>query len=58
MECMASISKRIPIDVDADTVWAAISDVGNAHRLFAPPTSGCEGGNVRELFHLAGDELS
>jgi len=33
---MASISKQIPLDADADTVWAAVRDVGNPHRLFSP----------------------
>jgi carbon monoxide dehydrogenase subunit G len=32
---MASIRREITIDAPADTVWAAIRDVGNAHHLFA-----------------------
>ena len=38
---MASISKRIPIDADADTVWAAVRDVGNAHQVFGPVLTDC-----------------
>jgi hypothetical protein len=38
---MASISKRIPIDADAETMWAAIRDVGNAHHVFGPVLTGC-----------------
>ena len=38
---MASISKRIPIDADADAVWAALRDVGNAHHVFGPVLTDC-----------------
>ena len=38
---MASISKHIPIDADADTVWAALRDVGNAHHVFGPVLTDC-----------------
>ena len=33
---MASITMQIPIAADADTVWAAVRDVGHPHHLFAP----------------------
>ena len=33
---MASITMQIPITADADTVWAAVRDIGNPHHLFAP----------------------
>lgn len=32
---MASITKDIPLTADADTVWSALRDVGQVHRLFA-----------------------
>lgn len=32
---MASITKDIPLAVDADTAWAAIRDVGRPHLVFA-----------------------
>lgn len=32
---MASITLQIPIAADADTVWAAVRDVGHPHHLFA-----------------------
>ena len=38
---MASISKDIPLDADADTVWTALRDVGNAHRIFSPVLTDC-----------------
>ena len=38
---MASISKRIPVGTDADTVWAALRDVGNAHHVFGPVLTDC-----------------
>ena len=38
---MASISKHIPLDADADTVWAALRDVGNADRVFRPVLTDC-----------------
>ena len=46
---MASISKRIPLDTDADTVWTALRDVGNAHLVFGPVLTDChmEGDDVR-----------
>jgi hypothetical protein len=33
---MASIHKDIPIDADADHVWAAVRDFGAVHRRLAP----------------------
>jgi Polyketide cyclase / dehydrase and lipid transport len=33
---MASITKEIPIDADADHVWAAVRDFGAVHRRLAP----------------------
>ena len=38
---MASITKRIPLDADADTAWAAVRDVGHAHHLFGPVLTDC-----------------
>jgi len=38
---MASINKRIPLDADADTVWSALRDVGNAHHVFSPVLTDC-----------------
>lgn len=38
---MASISKRIPLDADVDTVWTALRDVGNAHHVFGPVLTDC-----------------
>ena len=38
---MASISKHIPLEADADTVWTALRDVGNAHQIFAPVLTDC-----------------
>jgi carbon monoxide dehydrogenase subunit G len=38
---MASIYKEIPIEAPAETVWAAIRDVGAAHRLFAGVLTDC-----------------
>lgn len=35
MTVMASITKRIPLSVAADTVWAAVRDVAHPHHLFA-----------------------
>jgi len=32
---MASIHKEVLLDVPVDQAWAALRDVGNAHRLFA-----------------------
>jgi Polyketide cyclase / dehydrase and lipid transport len=48
MQCMASISKRIPLDADVATVWTAVRDVGNAHHVFAPVLTDCK---------LEGDDL-
>ena len=36
---MASITMQIPIAADADTVWAAVRDVGHPHHLFAAASS-------------------
>jgi len=38
---MASISKHIPLEADADTVWTALRDVGNVHQIFAPVLTDC-----------------
>ncbi len=38
---MVSISKHIPLDADADTVWAALRDVGSADRVFRPVLTDC-----------------
>jgi hypothetical protein len=35
VEPMTSITTHTPLPVDADTAWAAVRDVGNAHQLFA-----------------------
>jgi hypothetical protein len=37
---MASIHHEVSVDVGADEAWAALRDVGNAHRLFAPVLAG------------------
>ena len=39
---MASIQQRTELAVGADTAWAALRDVGNAHALFAPVLVGAE----------------
>lgn len=33
---MPSIRREIPFAVSAETVWAAVRDVGNVHRVLAP----------------------
>jgi hypothetical protein len=33
---MASIHQQTTVEIDADTAWAAIRQVGEAHTLFAP----------------------
>jgi len=38
---MASINKRIPLDADVDTAWAAVRDVGNAPHVFGPVLTDC-----------------
>ena len=36
---MASITRRITVDVAADTAWSALRNVADAHKLFAPVLS-------------------
>lgn len=38
---MASIYREVAVDVPASRAWAALEDVGNAHRLFAGVLVGC-----------------
>ena len=33
---MASIHEQLTVEVDSETAWAALSRVGDAHKLFAP----------------------
>lgn len=33
---MASIHRQVSVDVDSDKAWAALRQVGEPHRLFAP----------------------
>ena len=39
---MASIYQEIEVDVAPEKAWAALRQVGEAHRLFAPVLAGCE----------------
>jgi len=38
---MASIRREIPVGAPPEKVWAAVRDVGNAHRLFAGVLTDC-----------------
>ena len=47
---MASIHKQVSVDVDSKTAWAALRDVAEAHRLFAPVLTECRlEGDVRTV---------
>ena len=50
LACMASIIREISVARQADDVWRAIRDVGNAHRLFAGVLTDCKlDGSVRTV---------
>lgn len=53
---MASISRSIQLTADADTVWTALRDVGNAHHLFGPVLTDCrmDGDDVRVVTFQSG----
>jgi len=38
---MATIHREFPVDAPPETTWAAVRDVGNAHRLFAGVLTDC-----------------
>ena len=38
---MASIHKEVAVDVAPEAAWAALRNVGDAHRLFAPVLTEC-----------------
>ncbi len=47
---MASIHKEIAVEVEPDAAWAALRNVGDAHRLFAPVLTECRlEGDVRTV---------
>ena len=47
---MASIHKEVSVDVESETAWAALRNVGEAHRLFAPVLTECRlEGDVRTV---------
>jgi hypothetical protein len=39
---MASITQRTTVDVGAETAWAALRNVAEAHKLFAPVLTDCQ----------------
>ena len=47
---MASIHKEIALEVGPEAAWAALRNVGDAHRLFAPVLTECRlEGDVRTV---------
>ena len=47
---MASIHKEIAVEVEPEAAWAALRNVGDAHRLFAPVLTECRlEGDVRTV---------
>jgi len=39
---VASITKRITVDVAAEAAWSALRNVADAHKLFAPVLTDCQ----------------
>jgi hypothetical protein len=47
---VASIHKEMAVEVEPGTAWAALRNVGDAHRLFAPVVAECRlEGDVRTV---------
>ena len=56
---MATIRKDVPVKIEADRAWAALSDFGKAGELFAGVLVGCRrAGNLRTVTFFNGVEVS